>query len=381
MKIAILDSESRKALALTRAFGKNNCDVINISLYRQNISKYSKFSFKGIYLKNYNLLNEILKNENVDIIIPCEEKSTGFLIENKNLFKNFFTILPLKKSFEITLDKGKTMIYANNLGLRIPKTFQFNRIEEMNLFFRNLKENEYPFIIKPKISSGSRGIKKVRNFKDYLNNIDKILKFYGMPIIQEYIPKEGKAIGASYLFSNGKEMMHSIHERIREYPVNGGPSTYCRSVFNKEAYTIGKNILEKLKWNGFAMVEFKEDIRTKELILLEINPRPWGTIALPLKSGNDYTKKIIEIYNGNLKNHKNVYKKSYLRWYFPSDIMSILQSKISIKNKIIKIFKIERSKNHFMIYEKGDVRPLLYYFFFTITSIFNLKKIKRNIFR
>ena len=59
-----------------------------------------------------------------------------------------------------------------------------------------------------------------------------------------------------------------VHERIVEYPVEGGPSAVCMSVSaGSELVAAAYRLLRSLKWTGYAMVEFKGDY------LIEVNPR------------------------------------------------------------------------------------------------------------
>ena len=50
-----------------------------------------------------------------------------------------------------------------------------------------------------------------------------------------------------------------MHRRIREYPSSGGPSTCAESYFDEKMLEYGKKILDHLKWDGVAMIEFKKD--------------------------------------------------------------------------------------------------------------------------
>ena len=55
---------------------------------------------------------------------------------------------------------------------------------------------------------------------------------FELPLIQEYIPPGSRALGAEFLYYRGREILSFSHLRIREYPVRGGPSTYCRDYKN-----------------------------------------------------------------------------------------------------------------------------------------------------
>ena len=93
------------------------------------------------------------------------------------------------------------------------------------------------------------------------------------PLAQEYLA--GDAVGVSALFDRDSKPVSVIcHRRVREYPVSGGPSSCCVSVWDEELVSYAVRLLKALKWRGVAMVEFKNRK------LLEINPRVWGSFPL-----------------------------------------------------------------------------------------------------
>jgi len=125
------------------------------------------------------------------------------------------------------------------------------------------------------------------------------------------------------------------------------------------------------------MVEFKEDPRTSELVLMEINPRMWGTIGLAIFSGADFTDAIVKVFVENL-NPNNIdksYKSGYyFRWVFPGDIMSILLSKnLTVGQKFRELFRRYDNVTYQTI-ERGDMRPILAMFMYSVAKQFEHHK-------
>src|SRR5581483_7655881 len=62
-------------------------------------------------------------------------------------------------------------------------------------------------------------------------------------------------------------------------------------------------------YQGIVMVEYKEALDTGEPILMEINGRPWGSIALPIADGIDYPRYFVDWFlEGKLPPQKISYK-------------------------------------------------------------------------
>ena len=97
------------------------------------------------------------------------------------------------------------------------------------------------------------------------------------PLIQQYVPGEG--LGVSCLFDRESRPVAVIcHRRLREYPVDGGPSAACEAIWDDGLAERALTLLRALSWRGVAMVEFKGTVERP--VLMEINPRIWGSFPL-----------------------------------------------------------------------------------------------------
>jgi len=373
----LLEAEYRKVLPVVRAFAKKGHNVYTVSLNRFSIGGSSKYVAKNYFLKELTPENvlEIVERHNVDVIIPSNEKSVELLSFNRERF-DIPLITPSIESYLICRDKLKTVQFAEELGVRVPKTFTFKDYKDFIEHFEQIDVS--PLVIKPKSSAGSRGLVYINNRDELLGTLTKeYIEKYGFPLIQERIPSGGRPVGSSFLYYNGEEVLGFCHQRIREYPPSGGPSTLAVSIYDEEALNIGKRLLDSLNWNGLAMVEFKEDPRTSELVLMEINPRMWGTIGLAIFSGADFTDAIVKVFVENL-NPNNIdksYKSGYyFRWVFPGDIMSILLSKnLTVGQKFRELFRRYDNVTYQTI-ERGDMRPILAMFMYSVAKQFEHHK-------
>ncbi len=132
-----------------------------------------------------------------------------------------------------------------------------------------------------------------------------LIKSDELPMLQEYIRGDGCAFFAVY--NKGKCGLTFQHKRIREYPVSGGASVCAQSYKNDQVQKYGKMLLDSLCWHGVAMVEFK--LNSENIpILMEINPKFWGSTDLALEAGVDFPKALIDIYQGKDVPYQEEYK-------------------------------------------------------------------------
>jgi predicted ATP-grasp superfamily ATP-dependent carboligase len=185
-------------------------------------------------------------------------------------------------------DKSRLVEVARELAIPCPETYIINELSDLKVIARKA---EFPLVIKVRNSSGSQGVEYASSPEELKPKFSQVIKKHGLtqpdyPIIQEYIKGEG--YGVSMLFNNGDPRATCTHRRLREYPVTGGPSTLRESINHPAMEKIARDLLGHYQWHGLAMVEFKLRDSDKKPVLIEVNPRMWGSINLSILAGVDF---------------------------------------------------------------------------------------------
>ena len=227
--------------------------------------------------------------EGGDYILPyfTNENTLLPISANRKKIEAHTTLpLPSMKSMDIASDKAQTMAYAEKIGIPTPKTrFPRSLDDAVDL----ADDIGYPVVLKPRKSSNAKGIFYCKDEAELRSGWAEVVKEFTDPILQEYIPQGGEAMGLEALYNENSQSSASfIHKRIREYPLSGGPSTLRESIKDPLIGELGLKMLDALKWNGVAMVEFKVDPRDGQPKLMEINPRFWGSLPLSIAAGVDF---------------------------------------------------------------------------------------------
>ena len=107
------------------------------------------------------------------------------------------------------------------------------------------------------------------------------------PLIQEKLNGEGQGV---FLFVWDGELKSAFcHRRLREKPPSGGVSVYRESIpLDHNLVDKSFALLQALRWNGVAMVEFKVDARDGVPKLMEVNGRFWGSLQLAVDAGINF---------------------------------------------------------------------------------------------
>jgi hypothetical protein len=94
-------------------------------------------------------------------------------------------------------------------------------------------------------------------------------------------------------------MARFTHKRVADKLKSGGTSIVRESATFPEMEAAATELLTALEWKGVAMVEFKGDPATGQFWFIEINPRFWGSLALPVYCGIDFPYLMFQLLEGN----------------------------------------------------------------------------------
>lgn len=275
-------------------------------------------------------LLEICLREKIKIIFPLVTKELIVLSRLKDEFRKY-GISIIVSSFEtlnILNDKGLLYEYLSKKNIKIPKFFFINSDQELINNIKKLNFPDYPVVIKPRISNGSRGVRILdnnidsfnllfeskptslyTNLKEYL----KIIKDKKVPplILSEFLP--GNEITVDTLISKGELKLILIRTREK---MNSGISVKGKFIKNKNI----KNYIEKIikTFNGLeGAIGFQlKESNSGDYLLLECNPRIQGTSVS--SSGLDINFPLLildEATNNNYKITNKTYGISFSRFY------------------------------------------------------------------
>jgi predicted ATP-grasp superfamily ATP-dependent carboligase len=390
-KVLITDCWTRKALSIVRALGKEQIDVHCISHTLLSPPIYSKYCRKYYIFpsprenpdKYSEMLIELIKEEHFKCIIPLEEPTIDILYKAKETIELYTKItLPSKESYIIANDKWETIQLARNLEIPLPDSYLTDDKEDINKIIQNLK---FPLVLKPRHSSGSRGLRKVNN-TDEFNKYHHLIKAkYGIPIIQECLPVEGQGLGVACLVENGNTKKSFSYKRLREYPVNGGPGTLNESTDDPVIKDYAAKIMKELNWTGIAMVEFKIDTRDSLPKLLEINPRFWGSVHLSIVAGINFP---YLLYQQTVHSPQAIFNSSApvysvgirSRWLIAGDLMHFIQNPNRFRLKP-SFLRFRDKYTFYSQYDNTDFKGNIAVIICNILQLFSIKRWRHGVFR
>ncbi len=367
MSVLVTNASNAKGLVVTQSLGKQGVEITTTDCEKLSaafFSRYSKHHFvcaspEKSPLEFANSIINYLKRKKIDVLMPINSTETNIISKYKEKFTPY-TKVPFEdfpKMMQLN-DKNEVMKLASELDIRIPETFEMENVKNLETFSKQIN---YPIVIKLRNATSSVGISYVHSPQEFISKYKYTIQKFNLepsnyPIVQEYIP--GNGYGVSMLYNSGDIRALFTHKRLREFPITGGPSTLRVSVRHPEMEKAAKKLLDHVGWHGVAMVEFKLDERNNKPVLIEVNPRFWGSVFQAIASGVNFPYLLYEMaLNGDVKPVFN-YKIGIKTRFFLNDFRALISQMKNPDNRT------QTFKEFFKFYEKG-----LYYDTFSIDDM------------
>jgi predicted ATP-grasp superfamily ATP-dependent carboligase len=331
LKVLVTNARRRKAIPIVRALAGAGMQVICADSTHWAAAFYSRYCNERLVHpevrseKFLDFMTSWLSRSSCDVVFPLDDDVLEVLSKNRSFLPNpNVLLLPEHDILSKTNNKSWIIPYASKVGIAVPNTVIVTTSDDLE----QLSNIQLPVIVKPSYGSGSRGIIRVKEIDKLRSICTGILEVGSSVVVQEQLPMEGEGLGYFALYDRNRELVAQfMHRRLREYPISGGPSTLREGIWDDKLACQSRNLLDSLNWVGLAMVEYKRDVRDGVPKFMEINPRFWGSIALPIFSGVNFPVLAAKLTIGETVNKIMQYpigKKA--RWLWPGDILHLASS-------------------------------------------------------
>lgn len=329
--VLVTDGQLRSALAIVRSLGRRDVHVICGESTRFATALFSRYTDETLVYPSpvseprafVSFVEDLVRSRSIDAVLPVGHETTELISEHQESLIPFTDLpLPVHKTFDMGCDKGKTFEAAGRADVPRPRT---ERPESPSEAAEIADEIGFPLVVKARNSSGSRGLEFVEDRSEFEAAYESVHSRYPHPLLQERVPQEGRMLGAAFLYDDDSEVRAQFAcEFLREYPPSGGPSTLHRSIEGSEIREYGRRLLDELDWTGIALVEFKHDPRDDTSKLMEVNPRFWSSLHLPLFAGVDFPWLVLQHAHGNAIPETRSYTAGvHARYLLPGDLLHL----------------------------------------------------------
>lgn len=297
--VVLLGVDTPIGLTVIRELGERGVAVYGIARSREAVGLRSRYLRRGWVAppgdaETLALIREITATHDARFLMTISERDILWLNREEAALGGLRPLIPDAVRMARVLDKGVACDAARAAGLEVPSTWQPERADDVERHARALR---FPVILKwgdpvavsPLLRAAGLALRKAEYCYDP-GELSRALGRYApigrFPLVQEFCP--GIGLGQMLFMHRGEPLLRFQHRRLREWPPEGGTSTYCISVPLEEHAALFERsiaLLQRLEWEGAAMVEYRHDPATGCSAFMEVNGRFWGSQPLAYHAG------------------------------------------------------------------------------------------------
>lgn len=300
------DGETRPALAATRSLARAGVAVEVWSTLARTLAGCSRAAAARVRAPDperapaafAKALSDRAARGDVELILPVTEVALGACYAH-GLHECLPLAAPPRAAYDFVVDKWLLLERAAARGLDVPRTHLVERVDSLHDLPAGFS---FPVVLKARRSRRLEGnvwrrgdVRVVRDGAE-LASVRKEPSLAAGALLQEFVPGWGE--GIFLLLEQGKPRAVFAHRRLREKPPTGGVSVLSEAIVPDPVLrAASEQLLGELGWHGVAMVEFRRS-RDGKAVLMEVNPRLWGSLQLAVDAGIDFPRLLLAMHRG-----------------------------------------------------------------------------------
>ncbi len=307
--VLVTDGDQRAALATVRSLGRAGWRVVVASPDGRSLAGASRHAASDHAVPDplsdpaghRDRVAAIARYAGASLVVPVTEAAALSLLEDPAALAPATIASPDLARFRAISDKAAVLAAAHEVGIAVPRQVTL----ESPSAAVALAGLAFPLVVKPSRSVGGAGSDRRKlGVRHAATEAELRAILAGLPpaawpvLLQRRIV--GPGVGIFLLVWQGRVVAHFAHRRLREKPPSGGVSTYRESIAADPVLVEqSRALLERFRWEGAAMVEYKVDAATGTPYLMEVNGRLWGSVQLAVSAGVDFPALLAAAYAGD----------------------------------------------------------------------------------
>jgi predicted ATP-grasp superfamily ATP-dependent carboligase len=231
---------------------------------------------------------ERLRSANPSLLLmPVDDSANRIVHSTFDRLRASSYPIPDSSSFEMLSDKWQFHWHCSKLGVRVPKAILLNHKAEIDFEYLCATVG-LPFVLKPTNKSNGLGVQVIRSNENLRKEVLSCSEYDFYPLIaQSFIP--GMDMDISALVDRGHVKNFAIQTRKR--------NTLC-FVQNEELIKLTEVIVRELCYTGVIHIDARLHDTSKEIFLIEANPRFWASLIEATSGGLNFVRAGIYLYMG-----------------------------------------------------------------------------------
>lgn len=303
---AVFCAESYNALAVTRSLGRRGIPVISLGQEENSLTFGSRYATERLvypdpvtdeagFWRVVLALGERQRAAGIrTVVFSTSDRVVKLMSDHRERLAGMFELyLPERACVEASLDKLAQYRKCDEIGVPYPRTYSNGDHDRLVSDLASGRAVP-PLFLKARVPLSDHALARFRRMK--LETASEAAKqvaeaeSLGVPfVVQEIIPGGDDQLYTlgSTMNAQGQIVSAFTGRKLRQMPPGFGICRVGESRPVPEVAELGGRLLAALGFHGISQVEFKYDERDGHFKLMEVNPRSWSWVGLPIELGAD----------------------------------------------------------------------------------------------
>ncbi len=294
ISVLIIDGESDFALFVARCLTK----VPNLELYILSNEAWVplRFSRHRCTYRNrviehgdeqqLDVIRQTAERVGADVILPVDEPAVRFVSVHRRAIARVAALPPIPEldAFETLIDKWSLAQFLEENGIPGPATILYTADSE---FEHNLRDVQFPALIKPTRARGGEGIQRFDTPHELLGVLSNVVETSSCQyVVQRFV--HGYNVDCSVLCDNGKILAYTIQRGFLGGSQDFAASAGIGFIQHDQVYDVISRLVSAISFSGIAHVDLRYDNQEKRVKIIDVNARYWGSLIGSLVVGVNF---------------------------------------------------------------------------------------------
>jgi len=238
-------------------------------------------------------VDDLVRARDVAHVLPLTEAAMLRLAAARVAWRE--RVFPQLDAWQQSLVRDKHVLIETlaERGIAIPRHVRIGPAIDLD---QVIEELSMPLVVKGATGSAGKQVRIVESPGELGAAVARVRELGGEWIIQQHVASPTYLVGG--LFHGGEPVRIYAGEKLELYPPRTGGAIRLRSRRDDALIDIGLRAMKLLRWTGFASADLVRD--ASGYLLLEVNPRLWGSLAGTAAAGVDLFGPFAELLDGRV---------------------------------------------------------------------------------
>ena len=240
----------------------------------------------------------LIAEQDFRLVIPCSDSDLVRLDRHAELLGRERLALANPQALAVFTDKNETRALAARTGVPAAEGGRLLAGESAQGLAARLG---LPLVLKPQVSYRV-GDRQAKRYAQILRTVEELEHALASAPCVDWLAEaffEGEGVGVSVLAEAGRLLLAAQHRRLRTLSETGGSSVRITERTDPALLRDVQMLAEATKLSGVAMFEFRRNARDGRHVLIEVNPRFWGSLPLAVAAGADFPAELWDMTRGS----------------------------------------------------------------------------------